>query len=112
LGALGRCFARSWLALNQFNKAYAEDDIIEKLIFLIRELGRFPVTGELRIRARSDENFPGHNVFARIGPNDSLQKNPVVLRETPRLRRRSGTLRLLFQLKSRRLLMLLLIKKP
>src|ERR1700733_10610434 len=43
---------------NQFNKAYAERELIEKFISLIRELGRFPVRGELKMKSRADEHFP------------------------------------------------------
>jgi len=34
---------------------------------LTRELGHFPLTPELRIKARSDANFPSHSVWTRLG---------------------------------------------
>jgi len=57
---------------NQFNKAYPEDDLVEKFISLMRELGRFPVRGELKMKSRADQQFPSHNVFARLGSKQQL----------------------------------------
>lgn len=57
---------------NQFNKAYGEDSLIENFISVIRELGRFPVRGELMMKSRADERFPSHNVFARLGSKQQL----------------------------------------
>jgi hypothetical protein len=60
---------------NQFlNKPYAEHELIEKFISLMRELGRFPVRGELKIKSRADEDFPSHNVFARLGLKQQFAK--------------------------------------
>jgi hypothetical protein len=63
----GDALREAGFAPNQFNKAYAEDDAIQKLILLIRESGRFPVRRELEVKARADEHFPSHNVFASRG---------------------------------------------
>lgn len=38
----------------------------------MRELGRFPVKGELRLKSRSDKSFPSHNVFARLGSKQQI----------------------------------------
>lgn len=57
---------------NEFNKAYPEDEVIEKFICLMRELGHFPVLGELKMKSRADEHFPSHNVFARLGSKQQL----------------------------------------
>ena len=62
------------LNANEFNKAYSDDYVIEKLISLIRELGHYPVIGEIRIKAREDKNFPAHNVFHRVGNKQTLIK--------------------------------------
>jgi len=62
------------LAANEFNKAYSDDYVIEKLISLIRELGHYPVIGEIRIKAREDKDFPAHNVFSRVGNKQTLIK--------------------------------------
>jgi hypothetical protein len=52
---------------NQLQTAYGEDVLIEKFIGLARELGRFPVATEVRMKARSDDSFPWHNTFTRFG---------------------------------------------
>ncbi|MBZ4191568.1 GIY-YIG nuclease family protein [Niabella beijingensis] len=62
------------LSPNEFNKAYSDEFVIEKLISLIRELGHYPVIGEIRIKAREDKSFPAHNVFNRVGNRQTLIK--------------------------------------
>lgn len=57
---------------NKMRDAYKEDFIIEKLIALIREIGKYPVAGELRMKAQQDKNFPSHNVFSRVGKKPEL----------------------------------------
>jgi hypothetical protein len=52
---------------NRFNAPYSDDFILETLVILIRELGRFPAVVDLKMRARSDAAFPSHNVFQRLG---------------------------------------------
>ncbi len=41
--------------------------LLEKLAGLVRELGHYPVEAELRMKARTDPDFPSHNTFARFG---------------------------------------------
>lgn len=65
------------LSANEFNKAYPEEYVIEKLISLIRELGYYPVTGEIRIKAREDKRFPAHTVFSRVGNKQTLIKKLI-----------------------------------
>ncbi|HXG66490.1 MAG TPA: GIY-YIG nuclease family protein [Blastocatellia bacterium] len=52
---------------NTMQDSYDEDWLIEQLISLIKEIGRFPVHGELRLKARKDKNFPSHSTFGRLG---------------------------------------------
>jgi hypothetical protein len=49
---------------NKLQAAHNPDVIIERFISLTRDLGHFPVSGELRIAARSDDSFPAHTVWA------------------------------------------------
>ena len=72
MGTLGDALREAGLTPNQLNKAYPEDELIEKFLSLIRELGRFPVVGELKMKSRADEHFPTHNVFARLGSKQQL----------------------------------------
>jgi hypothetical protein len=60
------------LTPNQKNKAYDDELLIAKLISLSRELCRFPVSGDLRMKARSSRDFPSHNVFRRLGSKSEL----------------------------------------
>jgi hypothetical protein len=50
-----------------WKNAYDEAYLIEKLISLIREIGHFPIKGEILMKARSDEDFPDYNTFSRLG---------------------------------------------
>jgi len=54
---------------NQRQLAFDDGYLIGKLIELMRELQppRFPVAGDLRIKARSTPGFPSHNTFERLG---------------------------------------------
>lgn len=57
---------------NQMQVAYAEDELLAKLASFVREIGHFPVEGELRMKARSDKTFPSHSTLARLGPKSKL----------------------------------------
>jgi predicted nucleotidyltransferase len=52
---------------NDFQTAYEKDFLIVKYIDLIRELGHFPLEGELRIKNKTDKTFPSHSGFASLG---------------------------------------------
>lgn len=59
---------------NQLNSPYSDAELLDKLASLARELGRFPVAGELRLKARADKTFPSHNVFHRLGKKAELAR--------------------------------------
>jgi hypothetical protein len=52
---------------NRFNAAIPEETLLEKLVSLVRELGKFPVVGDLRVKARADSAFPAPETFRRFG---------------------------------------------
>ena len=52
---------------NDFMAAYDTDYLILRYIELIRELGHFPIEGELRIRKKTIEDFPSHSSFSPLG---------------------------------------------
>ncbi len=52
---------------NEFISAYDTDFLITKYIELIRELGHFPIEGELRIKKNTDKDFPSHSGFYQLG---------------------------------------------
>lgn len=57
---------------NKFQTAYDKDMVLDKYIGLIRELGHFPVHGEVRRKAKQDPTFPSHTVFDRLGGKQKL----------------------------------------
>lgn len=66
------------LSANEFKKAYSDEYVIKKLISLIRELGHYPVTGEIRLKGRVDKSFPAHTVFNRVGNKQTLLKKLIL----------------------------------
>ena len=52
---------------NRLQGAFDESYLLERLAAFVRELGHYPVSAEIRMKAREDKNFPSHNVFARFG---------------------------------------------
>lgn len=57
---------------NQKQEAYSSDDLIQRLVVLIREIGKFPTSSEIRLRASKDGNFPADKTFARFGNKRGL----------------------------------------
>lgn len=51
------------LSPNQITAAYDGDVLLEKLIALARELGRFPANGDLRLKAHNEKGFPNPKTF-------------------------------------------------
>lgn len=52
---------------NDFITAYDTNFLITKYIELIREIGHFPIEGELRIKKKTDKDFPSHSAFSQLG---------------------------------------------
>lgn len=52
---------------NSKRVAFNREWLLEKLASLVRELGHYPVMAELRMKARSDADFPSHTTFSRFG---------------------------------------------
>lgn len=63
----GDAVKEAGLKENKLNESYSEEHLIKKYIELIRELNRFPIAGDLRVKARADSSFPSHTAFSRIG---------------------------------------------
>jgi len=57
---------------NILNTAFNEEFVFEKYISLMRELGKIPVRGDLRVRRHSDSKFPTDGVFGRFGTKSQL----------------------------------------
>ncbi len=59
-------------APNQKQTAYDEKVLLDRYVTVMRELGHFPVVAELRLRARSNPNFPSDKAFRRLGSKQQL----------------------------------------
>lgn len=57
---------------NKYNTAYSDNFIMEKLASFTLELRHYPIKAELKMKARTDENFPSHAVFERLGNKSEL----------------------------------------
>lgn len=57
---------------NKLTEAYGEELLVERYIELIRELGRTPVKGELRLKKRNDPSFPNEKAFEWFGSKRQL----------------------------------------
>lgn len=64
--------AEAGYAPNQFQSKLSDDFVIQAYIGLIRELGKVPIGGELRRKAKNDKTFPSHTVFDRFGGKEKL----------------------------------------
>jgi len=59
-------------APNQKTQAYDEEWLIMQLATVARELGHFPIWSELRMRARTDSEFPNDATFRRFGSKSQM----------------------------------------
>lgn len=57
---------------NTLKGAYADDYMLAKLSELVRELRHFPVKNEIRIKKRSDPEFPSQDAYERLGNKSQL----------------------------------------
>ena len=58
---------------NTLQLAYNEENLIEKIISFIREIGKLPTAGELRLKAHNSKGFPSHNTIrSRLGSQSEL----------------------------------------
>jgi hypothetical protein len=62
---------------NQFQEAYDKTKLLNKYAELALELGRLPASGDLRLKARIDSEFPAHNTFGRLGTKSELIKELI-----------------------------------
>jgi hypothetical protein len=59
---------------NKMQSAYSDDWLLECYANLFCELGHIPTSPEIRMKARSDADFPSHNTFSRLGSKPQLLK--------------------------------------
>jgi hypothetical protein len=71
----GDAIRESGLEPNRLQGAYSEALLLEKYAQLVRELGRTPTSGELRVKCHTDPEFPFATTFeARFGSKAKLVK--------------------------------------
>jgi hypothetical protein len=64
--------AEAGLQPNQLNAALPEDQLLRSIADLVKDLGRFPVMSEIKLKARTAPGFPSHNTFGRFGGKAAL----------------------------------------
>jgi hypothetical protein len=52
---------------NQLQGRANEDELLTHLARLTRELGKFPSTNDIKLKAREEPGFPWHNTFDKLG---------------------------------------------
>jgi hypothetical protein len=68
----GDAVREAGLEANSLQGRTADDELLRSFADFARDLGRLPVTGDLRIRRQSDKAFPSHGVFTRLGSRVEL----------------------------------------
>ena len=63
----GDAIREAGLPVNAVSCAFPQEVLIQKYIDLIRELGRFPIEGDLSRKRMADKSFPNRDAFARLG---------------------------------------------
>jgi hypothetical protein len=59
----GDALLEAGLSPNKMQTAFEDNELIEKYAGFIRELGHFPVEGEVRRKSKQDPSFPSHTTF-------------------------------------------------
>jgi len=68
----GDALKESGLTPNQLQGLRDDADLLASLAGLARELGHFPASNEIKMKARSTPGFPWHNTVARLGNKQVL----------------------------------------
>ena len=64
-------------APNLMQTSYDDDWLLEQLVCFIREIGRFPVSAEFRLKSRNDPEFPNQKTFSRFGKKPQIAAKVV-----------------------------------
>lgn len=62
---------------NTLQIGYTDEFMIEKVIGLMRKLGKFPTFRELNVEKSNDPEFPSNSAFARLGSKEQLATKVV-----------------------------------
>jgi hypothetical protein len=70
----GDAIREAGFAPNEFTTAFETEFLFEQYARYAQELGRLPTAAELRLKRRSDANFPSDEPFTRFGTKAALVK--------------------------------------
>lgn len=62
---------------NKLKSAYDENVLIEHVISLIREIKKFPVQADFRMKSHNTEDFPSYKAFRRLGENPVMAQKII-----------------------------------
>jgi len=68
----GDAVAEAGLARNTLQARIDDEQVLASYSRFVRELGRIPVKGDLRLRRRADPTFPNDKIFERYGSKAQL----------------------------------------
>jgi len=68
----GDAVREAGFSANTLQGSYSEGHLIDRMIELVRELGRVPRSVDLQLKRRGDLSFPTHNVYQRRWPKAKL----------------------------------------
>jgi hypothetical protein len=60
------------LSPNPIRQAIPHDELLTRLAEFTKELGRFPVAREFKLKARTDRTFPGEKTYRQFGGKNAL----------------------------------------
>lgn len=70
----GDALAEAGYAPNAFGAEIPIETLLTKLRSFVEEIGRFPATDDMRIKRRSDPDFPSYEAFTRRWPKSELPR--------------------------------------
>ncbi|MBM4147342.1 MAG: GIY-YIG nuclease family protein [Nitrospira sp.] len=74
----GDAISEAGFSPNSLQTAYDVNVLFERYVQLVRELGRLPTDGDVKLKARSDSTFPSHSTFLlRFGSKSELVRQLV-----------------------------------
>lgn len=73
----GDALQEAGFAPNQLQGPVADDFVLERLAHFVRDLGHYPVAGEIRIKARADSTFPSHTRIGKLGPKGQVAQKLI-----------------------------------
>ncbi len=73
----GDAVVEAGYAPNKMQEAYSSEDILKTFISFIQELGHYPTVAEIKMKSRTDSDFPSHNTFNKLGSKSERARRVV-----------------------------------